>query len=1136
MPTKVSIQPKRKFNKKFHLWTALIIPFIVEIGAAVGLVGYLSFRNGQKAINDLANQLLTEVNSRIEGQVDNYLENPKRVLEMDVRAIKAGNLSIQVKDFDTTGKIFWNQVQTYKLSYISYATPDGNYIGAGYEKEIATIAKVIKPNINDYIVYSPDEFGNNPTKKVLLEKGAAVGLLKEVWFIDTIAAGKTIWNSIYSWTVAPEHLGIGINTPLYDKAKKIQGVISIEFSLDQLNEFMRKLKIGQTGKAFIMERSGKLVATSSTKPSYRIIKGKAEQLPAMESPDPLIQSAADFLVNKFSNLNNIRDNQQLTFTQQGKKNFLLLDSYKDEFGLDWLIVIVVPEADFMTQIYANTQRTILLCILALLLTIIIGILTARWITRPVLQVSQASAEIAAGNLEQHIAPSNIIEIEKLANSFNSMARQLQESFTTLEKQNEELKHLDQLKNEFLANTSHELRTPLNGIIGIAESLIDGATGELTQNTRANLTLIAVSGRRLANLVNDILDFSKLRHKNLELQLKPVDLRAVTDVVLALSQPLAAPKNLQLLDNISTELPLAEADEDRLQQILHNLVGNAIKFTPSGRIEISAELVAEEEVSAIADQSQIQNPQFKISITVSDTGIGIPQDKFDSIFESFEQAEGSTAREYGGTGLGLAVTKQLVELHGGKISVKSKVGEGSQFTFTLPIFQGVVEPTQQVATIKDSITLELAIPTTSPNFQLTNINEKQFKVLIVDDEQVNRQVLVNNLSLYNYALTEASNGQEALTVMENGFIPDLILLDLMMPRMTGYEVCKKIRDRFPAYELPIVMLTAKNQVSDIVEGFESGANDYLCKPIQKQEMLARIKTHLYLAKLTLSYGRFVPRNFLRFLDKESIIDVQLGDQVQKEMTILFSDIRSFTTLSEAMTPQENFNFINSYLSQVSPVIRQHNGFIDKYIGDAIMALFPDSADDSVQAAIAMQKQVTIYNQHRQQKGEVPISIGIGLHTGNLMLGTVGESERMDTTVIADAVNLASRLEGLTKLYGAGILISDRTLSRLENLDKYTYRFLDRVRVKGKNQPISIYEVYDEELDLSNQLKTQMQPKFEEAALAYSNQKFAIAQEIFQEIIDKNPQDRAALVYIKRCQQHQQYGVAPEWEGVTDFDSK
>jgi CHASE2 domain-containing sensor protein/class 3 adenylate cyclase/CheY-like chemotaxis protein/nitrogen-specific signal transduction histidine kinase len=738
-------------------------------------------------------------------------------------------------------------------------------------------------------------------------------------------------------------------------------------------------------------------------------------------------------------------------------------------------------------------------------------------------------------------------------------QKLEQYAQTLEKQNENLKELDKLKDEFLANTSHELRTPLNGIIGIAESLIDGATGELSPSTTSNLSLIASSGRRLSGLVNDILDFSKLRHKNLELQLKPVDLRSIAYVVLALSKPMAAQKNLQLIDNIPADLPPAHADENRLQQILYNLIGNAIKFTPSGQVKISAK-VFESPASSSAKQQPENSNIPKIAITVSDTGIGIPEEKFDRIFESFEQGQGAADREYGGTGLGLTVTKQLVELHGGKIGVQSKVGVGSKFTFTLSVDQSPAEPVRQLSGLDDETRIpeleeidETRIPELLPATAMTNVampsatlpqkislekvkSEKQFKVLIVDDEPVNRQVLINNLSLYDYTIAEASNGPEALQIVARGFIPDLILLDLMMPRMTGYEVCQKLRARFPAYELPIVMLTAKNQAHDIVEGFAVGANDYLCKPIQKQEMMARIKTHIHLAKLTAAYGRFVPHNFLRFLGKESILDVEIGNNVQQEMTVLFSDIRSFTTLSESMTPQQAFKFINSYLSRVSPFIREYNGFIDKYIGDAIMALFPQSADDAVQAALAMQREIITYNQHRNNSGYVPISIGVGLHTGNLMLGTVGEAERMDTTVIADAVNLASRLEGLTKLYGVGILVSEDTLYKLENSENYCFRLLDRVRVKGKNQPVTIYEIYEDILHESNQFKTQTKARFEQGVAAYYCREFNQATELFEAVLAIDSRDTAAMLYIKRCEQYRDRDISEDWEGVTVLDAK
>ncbi|MBW3585394.1 MAG: PAS domain S-box protein, partial [Cyanobacteria bacterium 0813] len=214
-----------------------------------------------------------------------------------------------------------------------------------------------------------------------------------------------------------------------------------------------------------------------------------------------------------------------------------------------------------------------------------------------------------------------------------------------------------------------------------------------------------------------------------------------------------------------------------------------------------------------------------------------------------------------------------------------------------------------------------------------------------------------------------------------------------------------------------------------------------------------------SELTDAYGRFVPHQFLNLLGYESIIDVNLGDQVQQEMSVLFADIRNFTALSETMTPQQNFKFINAYLSRMEPAITSNNGFIDKYIGDAIMALFSDCADDAVKAGIAMLNILTDYNEHRQTVGYIPIQIGIGINSGSLMLGTVGGKSRMDSTVISDAVNLASRIEGLTKDYGVPLLISQQTLGRLRNQADYAIRIVDKVQVKGKSQYVVVYEVFD-----------------------------------------------------------------------------
>ncbi|MEG4585593.1 AAA family ATPase [Microcoleus sp. MOSTC5] len=272
----------------------------------------------------------------------------------------------------------------------------------------------------------------------------------------------------------------------------------------------------------------------------------------------------------------------------------------------------------------------------------------------------------------------------------------------------------------------------------------------------------------------------------------------------------------------------------------------------------------------------------------------------------------------------------------------------------------------------------------------------------------------------------------------------------------------------------------------------------------------------LAQLNKAYERFIPHQFLQFLDKSSIIDVELGDQVQLEMSVLFSDIRNFTTLSETMTPEDNFKFINSYLSRMEPVINENKGFIDKYIGDAIMALFSGEADHAVKAGIAMLHSLAEYNEYCAKSGCAPIQIGIGINTGSLMLGTVGGPNRMDGTVISDAVNLASRVESLTKNYGVSLLITQPTYSRLKNPSQYAIRTLDTVKVKGKSEAVTVYEVFDADPLAMKEGKLATLKLFAEARAIYSEGNVAEAAWLFSECWRQNQGDRVAKIYWERCQ--------------------
>ena len=321
----------------------------------------------------------------------------------------------------------------------------------------------------------------------------------------------------------------------------------------------------------------------------------------------------------------------------------------------------------------------------------------------------------------------------------------------------------------------------------------------------------------------------------------------------------------------------------------------------------------------------------------------------------------------------------------------------------------------------------------------------------------------------------------------------------------------------------VKIRSRDEIEDLGNGFNAMSREL----------------NSYISEINLLHSasmRFVPKQFLKFLNKRKLSDVNLGDQINLEMTILFSDIRNFTTLSEDMTPEETFNFINSYLNCMGPVISRNHGFIDKYIGDAIMALFPDFADSAILAAIDMQKMLVQFNSERKMKGLSEIAIGIGLHSGDLMLGIIGEEERIDSTVLSDAVNLASRLESLTKHYHTSIIVSGDVLDACIKPERFNSRLIDRVIVKGKSGVISIYEIFDGDDETQVALKKAAMPVLMEAYALYQKADFATSRELFKSILIENPDDAIAKIYDLRCDKMMQGQVPEDWDGITVYSSK
>jgi signal transduction histidine kinase len=685
------------------------------------------------------------------------------------------------------------------------------------------------------------------------------------------------------------------------------GIISSDFVLDKLQEMISKVNPhGQKGYSWILSNAGVVVAHpnkqllgkdlteilvyeivtsdhSKISKAIELADNYITQNPVKDPNDKdqvekinksqqfvnlLKEYANDFDVNKLDltllnsdlaeailKADSFRLNDAIEAKNSIKEGESHISSNKDfytvympiqfsEVTTPWSIAVSIPMTKILNNAHAVRNYVVLVSLISIGVIALLLHLIAKNITRPILLLSETAKILGQGNFKVEIPVINSHdEIGSLSKAFKFMAEEintlitkLQDHAKALEEKNQYLNKLNELKDEFMANTSHELRTPINGIIGIVESMIDGATGSLTQEQKYNLALVSNSGKRLSNLVNDILDFTKLKNQEIILQIKPVDLKPIVDTVIVLSKPLIKGKELTLINTIDSSLPIVDADENRIQQILYNLIGNAIKFTDKGNVSVSAHVSGD-----------------CVAVTISDTGIGIPEDKFDRIFESFEQVDGSTAREYGGTGLGLSITKKLVELHGGTISITSKLGEGSNFIFTVPLSKTTQNLSAADKGKKSTIDLEdYSVLEPTIDHKLDKKDTKGIReILVVDDEPVNIQVLKNILSIQNYSVSSAYNGPDALDLVKNGKNFDLILLDVMMPKMSGYEVCKNLRKQYPLFDLPILMLTAKNQIQDVLLGFQSGANDYIEKPFDKQELLARIKTHLELKSALLA---------------------------------------------------------------------------------------------------------------------------------------------------------------------------------------------------------------------------------------------------------------------------------------------
>ncbi|SKB15414.1 Protein serine/threonine phosphatase with Cache sensor [Planktothrix sp. PCC 11201] len=420
---------------KIRLKTALVFPFILQITVAVGLVGYFSFRNGQQAVENLAQQLIQSVSVRIENHVLGYFNKSFQILRVTEDNVKAGNLDLN--DFEGLKRYFWNVVLEGDLeSYIFYGNEQGEFIGVEH-LETGKIQLKIRTLETEPMreIYRLDDQGNIAE----FLKQAEYDPRKRPWYQVAKQAKKPTWSSIYpffSRKNTDTALGISAVLPMFEYDQNLQGVLCVNITLLRITEFLKALYISPHGQSFIIERSGDLVVSSKIEKPFKIRgKGedaKIERFPANKTEDITIRNTANAFLQRFGSFVAIQNSEQVKFQQNGEWYYAQILPIQDQKGLDWLVVVVVPESDFMTEIQRNTQITIGLCLIALGWATGIGILTARWITKPIFRLNEASHKLAKGELNQLVKVRGIQELETLANSFNGMAEQLKESFDTLE--------------------------------------------------------------------------------------------------------------------------------------------------------------------------------------------------------------------------------------------------------------------------------------------------------------------------------------------------------------------------------------------------------------------------------------------------------------------------------------------------------------------------------------------------------------------------------------------------------------------------------------------------------------------------------------------------------------------------------
>lgn len=824
----------------FPLRLILAGPFVLQIIVTVSVTGWLSLRNGQQAVNDVARQLREEVTARIHQHLRTYTETAHQINQINYHAIRLGSLNPE--NSELLQRHFFSQIEGFsQLSYILFGSEQKDFVGLRRSSEGAPEIEISNRSTGYNFRTYATEAG---TLTKLLQVKPNYDPRTRPWYRTAVQAGKPIWSKIYA-AFGSKKLTLTAARPVYSPTNQLLGVVGSNLTLNDINEFLRTLKIGRSGQTFIMERSAELVASSTFEPTLIRNGNLSQRVVATSSQNRLTRTAAEHLIQYFGDLKEIRGSQQLDFLWQDQRQFLQVTSLSDGWGLDWLIVVVVAEADFMDQIRANTRTTILLCLLALATAMVSGIYTSRWIARPIIKLRDASRAIADGQLNQKVEAGGIWELDSLALSFNQMAAgQLWESFVALETAKVELEMrveqrttelleaqiaadvANRAKGEFIANMSHELRIPLNGILGYAQIL--ERSPQLNSELRDNVRVIYQCGSHLLTLLNDILDLSKIEAQKMALYPTDFDFCSFVAGVVEINRIKAQQKQIAFSYQPTGELPkTVYADEKRLRQVLINLLGNAIKFTEQGGVTFKVSLV-ESDLAAIPQSSDSpRGLTIKVRFQIEDTGIGISEEQLNHIFLPFEQV-GKKSQQIDGSGLGLAISHKIIQMMSSNIQVQSQPGIGSIFWFDLDLVQ-ILQESEQPA------------PLSNP--KITGYLGEVRRILILEPDREQGSKLWQLLSSLGFERFETP--QDLAQFHQSQGYPDLILVDWDMGRLKAEEILLRIQNREEFTSIPIFILSSSSAEGERSSRWPGRVNEFLLKPVSPDALLEKLQQHLHI---------------------------------------------------------------------------------------------------------------------------------------------------------------------------------------------------------------------------------------------------------------------------------------------------